>query len=76
MTDVSASSVGCGQVHSIDLTRCSNVTDEGTSALGARCGQLQSIDLKRCSNVTDAGMSALSAGVVSCRASILHAVVM
>ena len=50
---VSALSGGCGQLRSIDLADCVEVTDAGVIALGAGCGQLQSINLSHC-RVTDA----------------------
>ena len=50
---------GCGQLQSINLTRCTNVTDAGVSALGRGCGQLQRINLSGCYEVTDVGVSAL-----------------
>ena len=53
---------GCGQLLSIDLGDCDQVTDAGISALVAGCGQLRSIDLNGCYQVTDAGVS-----VVGCR---------
>ena len=53
---------GCGQLLSINLEYCIEVTDAGISALVAGCGQLRSIDLAGCSKVTDAGIS-----VVGCR---------
>ena len=53
---------GCGQLQSINLGDCDQVTDAGISALGAGCGQLRSINLAGCSKVTDAGIS-----VVRCR---------
>ena len=55
-------SAGCGQLQSINLSYCDNVTDAGISALSAGCGQLQSINLSYCNKVTDAGILALSAG--------------
>ena len=57
--DRSALGHGCGQLQSIDLTSCRQVTDVGISALGHGCGQLQRIDLEGCDEVTDAGISAL-----------------
>ena len=53
---------GCGQLLSIDLGDCDQVTDAGISALVAGCGQLLCIDLGDCDQVTDAGIS-----VVGCR---------
>ena len=53
---------GCGQLRSINLLYCIEVTDAGMSALGAGCGQLRSINLQYCIEVTDAGIS-----VVGCR---------
>ena len=45
MTDagVSALGAGCGQLQSINLSYCDQVTNAGISALGAGCGQLQRI---------------------------------
>ena len=59
MTDagVSALGAGCGQLQSIDLRGCCEVTDVGVSVLGAGCGQLQVINLFNCHKVTKAGTS-------------------
>ena len=61
MTDagISALGAGCGQLQSIDLGCCTEVTDTGISALGAGCCQLQSIIIRGCDQMTDACISAL-----------------
>ena len=50
---------GCGQLQSINLFCCNNVTDAGVLALVAGCGQLRNIDLHDCYRVTDECVSAL-----------------
>ena len=57
-----ALSAGCGQLQSINLTQCVQVTDAGVSALSAGSGKLQSINLTDSFLLTDAGVSALDAG--------------
>ena len=52
----------CGQLQSITLHGCYEVTDAGVSALSAGCGQLQSINLSCCNKVTYVGVSALGTG--------------
>ena len=42
---------GCGQLRSIILEDCDQVTDAGISALGAGCSQLLSINLNGCVHV-------------------------
>ena len=42
---VTALSIGCGQLRSINLSYCNKVTDAGVTALSAGCGRLQSIVL-------------------------------
>ena len=77
MTDagVTALGHGCSQLQSINLEGCAKVTGAGISALGQGCGQLQIVNIFRCGKVTDAGVIALGQDVVSCKVSILKAVI-
>jgi hypothetical protein len=50
ITDIGllALALGCGQLHTIDLSGCEGITDIGLSALGHGCGQLQTINIHGC----------------------------
>ena len=50
---------GYGQLQSISLEGCKEVTDSGVIALSHECDQLQIINLSYCRKVTDAGVIAL-----------------
>ena len=55
---------GCQELHSIDLSGCIQVSDEGLRALSTNCPKMEHIDLSGC-EISDNGLRALIAGCLN-----------
>ena len=55
---------GCQELHSIDLSGCTQVSDEGLRVLSTNCPKMEHIDLSGC-EISDNGLRALIAGCLN-----------
>ena len=52
----------CGDLTTLSLSCCTQITDAGLEKLARGCGQLTSLHLGACTHVTDAGLDNLAEG--------------
>jgi hypothetical protein len=52
----------CPHLHTVNLSRCTGITDVGMRALSQGCPHLHSVNLRDCTSITNAGVVAFSEG--------------